>query len=76
MSEWTAWQFDQAVTQFGVMVQNKLDARTRFDKKGQPTYSLRDVLDEAERLLRGETGQEPVSDFDKLMAFGRAWGMV
>lgn len=41
--EWTPFQFDAAVSYFGVWVENKLN---QFDKKsGKPLHKLEDLLD-------------------------------
>lgn len=40
-NEWLAYQFDEAVFQYGRWVENKL---AEVDSKGKPKYSIEDVL--------------------------------
>mgnify|MGYP000211068952 CR=1 FL=1 len=73
---WAAWQLNNAVARFGIMVQNKLDDHDRFDAEYKPAYTLGEVLQEAHDLMHGIT--KPLkarSDFDGLMAFGQAMGL-
>lgn len=47
--EWTAWQFNNAVTLFGIHLDNKLN---EVDKKGKPKYKLKDLLADKKETQR------------------------
>lgn len=60
-----AYQFDSAVRNAGVAIENKMN---ELDDKGKPKHELRDILKDADDIMRGKKDKKPISNYDIAMA--------
>lgn len=52
LHSWHCWQFDQAITYFGISIENKLH---ETDKEGRPLYTLDQLLGLSDDVLKKQT---------------------